>query len=205
MARQVDQDNPTFDLFSEEEKPIVAAGGLDWPHPARFPLNNTGAASVRTVVFGDLKQSASPLLVTGYASLDQIIDFSCDACETAEHEVRLLIGNEPYASRREIFTVNRNDYSKALEILQTTCRELGAKEVHGDTDIAKISLVGVGMRSHAGIASQMFAALARERINIQMISTSEIKISVVVAQKYLELGVRALHEAFGLAQETVAE
>ena len=68
-----------------------------------------------------------------------------------------------------------------------------------------ISLVGVGMRSHAGIASQMFAALARERINIQMISTSEIKISVVVAQKYLELGVRALHEAFGLAQEAVAE
>jgi aspartate kinase len=103
------------------------------------------------------------------------------------------------------FTVNRNDYSKALEILQATCRELRAKEVHGDTDIAKISLVGVGMRSHAGIASQMFAALAKERINIQMISTSEIKISVVVAQKYLELGVRALHETFGLGQEPVAE
>ena len=94
---------------------------------------------------------------------------------------------------------------RALEILQATCRELGAKEVHGDTDIAKISLVGVGMRSHAGIASQMFAALAKERINIQMISTSEIKISVVVAQKYLELGVRALHETFELGQEPVAE
>ncbi len=103
------------------------------------------------------------------------------------------------------FTVHRNDYSKALEILQATCRELGAKEVHGDTDIGKISLVGVGMRSHAGIASQMFAALAKEQINIQMISTSEIKISVVVAQKYLELGVRALHEAFELGQEAVSE
>ena len=114
MARQVDQDNPTFDLFSEEEKPIVAAGGLDWPHPARFPLNNTGAASVRTVVFGDLKQSASPLLVTGYASLDQIIDFSCDACETPGHEVRLLIGNEPYASRRDTFSMNRNDLTQEM-------------------------------------------------------------------------------------------
>jgi aspartate kinase len=103
------------------------------------------------------------------------------------------------------FTVHRNDYSKALEILQATCRQLGAKEVHGDTEIAKISLVGVGMRSHAGIASQMFAALAKERINIQMISTSEIKISVVVDQKYLELGVRALHEAFELGQKAVAE
>ncbi len=103
------------------------------------------------------------------------------------------------------FTVHRNDYPRALEILQATCSELGAKEVHGDPDIGKISLVGVGMRSHAGIASQMFAALAKERINIQMISTSEIKISVVVAQKYLELGVRALHETFELAQEAVAE
>ena len=103
------------------------------------------------------------------------------------------------------FTVHRNDYPRALEILHATCRELRAKEVHGDTDIGKISLVGVGMRSHAGIASQMFAALAKERINIQMISTSEIKISVVVAQKYLELGVRALHETFELGQEAVAE
>ena len=70
----------------------------------------------------------------------------------------------------------------------------------GDNAIVKISLVGVGMRSHAGIASQMFGALAKEGINIRMISTSEIKISVVVAEKYLELGVRALHEAFGLSK-----
>jgi len=72
--------------------------------------------------------------------------------------------------------------------------------VDGDNAIVKISLVGVGMRSHAGIASQMFGALAKEGINIRMISTSEIKISVVVAEKYLELGVRALHEAFGLSK-----
>jgi aspartate kinase len=96
------------------------------------------------------------------------------------------------------FTVHRNDYPKALQILRATSEKLGAREVLGDTAIVKISLVGVGMRSHAGIASKMFEALAKESINIRMIATSEIKISVVVDQKYLELGVRALHEAFGL-------
>jgi aspartate kinase len=98
------------------------------------------------------------------------------------------------------FTVHRNDYDKALAILTTTANELGARQVTGDNRIVKISLVGVGMRSHAGIASTMFETLAREGVNIRMISTSEIKISVVVDEKYLELGVRALHEAFDLAQ-----
>ncbi len=96
------------------------------------------------------------------------------------------------------FTVHRNDYPQALAILRKTANCLGAREVTGDATIVKISLVGVGMRSHAGIASRMFAALAKEGINIRMISTSEIKISVVVDEKYLELGVRALHAAFGL-------
>ncbi|OQW93638.1 MAG: aspartate kinase [Beggiatoa sp. IS2] len=96
------------------------------------------------------------------------------------------------------FTVGRTDYKKALAILQSTAKELMAREVRGDDRIAKISLVGVGMRSHAGIASTMFAALGAESINILMISTSEIKISVVVDEKYLELGVRVLHAAFKL-------
>ena len=99
------------------------------------------------------------------------------------------------------FTVHRNDYDKALDILENTAKELGAASVSGDTKIVKISLVGVGMRSHAGIASTMFETLANEGINIRMISTSEIKISVVVDEKYLELGVRALHSAFGLEAE----
>ena len=102
------------------------------------------------------------------------------------------------------FTVNRTDYQKALNILNKEAAELGAREVVGDDRIVKISLVGVGMRSHAGIASQMFAALSKEGINILMISTSEIKISVVVDEKYLELGVRALHDAFGLAGDAEA-
>ncbi len=96
------------------------------------------------------------------------------------------------------FTVHRADYKKALDILKRTAKALAAREVTGDDKIAKISVVGVGMRSHAGVACQMFKALANEGINIQMISTSEIKISVVVDEKYLELGVRALHSAFGL-------
>lgn len=96
------------------------------------------------------------------------------------------------------FTVHRNEFRAGLDQLKRSAAELKAREVIGDDKIVKISVVGVGMRSHAGIASAMFKALADEGINIQMISTSEIKISVVVDEKYLELGVRALHSAFGL-------
>lgn len=96
------------------------------------------------------------------------------------------------------FTVHKRDYPATLEMLRDNLESLGAREVVGDDRIVKISLVGVGMRSHAGVASTMFRALSDEGINIQMISTSEIKISVVVAEKYLELGVRALHKAFEL-------
>ncbi|MFM8342667.1 MAG: aspartate kinase [Methylomonas sp.] len=98
------------------------------------------------------------------------------------------------------FTVNRNDYVRAKNVLEGLRTELGAQIVSGDDSIVKVSIVGVGMRSHAGIASTMFKVLADEGINIQMISTSEIKISVVIAEKYLELAVRALHTAFGLDQ-----
>ena len=96
------------------------------------------------------------------------------------------------------FTVNRNDFQRAKALLEQTCVELGARKVTGDDDIVKVSIVGVGMRSHAGIASTMFKALAAEGNNIRMIATSEIKISVVVDEKYLELAVRTLHAAFDL-------
>jgi len=102
------------------------------------------------------------------------------------------------------FTVHRNDYQRGMEILQQTAEQMGASQVSGDARIVKISLVGVGMRSHAGIASTMFETLAKESINIRMISTSEIKVSVVVDEKYLELGVRALHQAFQLDQAATA-
>ncbi len=96
------------------------------------------------------------------------------------------------------FTVNRNDFDTAMSILKGIATELDARSIEGDSKIVKISLVGVGMRSHAGIASRAFRALAAEGINIRMISTSEIKISMVVDEKYAELGVRTLHEAFEL-------
>ncbi|OOZ17676.1 aspartate kinase [Solemya velum gill symbiont] len=102
------------------------------------------------------------------------------------------------------FTVHRNDYERAAAILTELTSTLGGEEIDGDDKIVKVSLVGVGMRSHAGIASTMFETLAREGINIRLISTSEIKVSVVVDEKYHELAVRSLHEAFNLAQDEVA-
>ncbi len=98
------------------------------------------------------------------------------------------------------FTVHRNEHAKAMEILQKVKTHIGARDIVGDNRICKVSMVGVGMRSHVGIASQMFRTLSEEGINIQMISTSEIKISVVIDEKYLELAVRVLHKAFGLEQ-----
>lgn len=99
------------------------------------------------------------------------------------------------------FTVGRHDLPHAEEVLNQVCRELNAQEVRSDNKIAKVSVVGVGMRSHAGVASQMFAALADVGINIQMITTSEIKISVIIEEKFLELAVRSLHSSFGLEKE----
>ncbi len=117
-------------------------------------------------------------------------------------EVDMIIQNVAEDSSTDFTcTVHRNDYARSLELMRQSAAELGAREVTGDDKIVKLSLVGVGMRSHAGIASTMFRTLAAEGINIRMISTSEIKISVVIDEKYLELGVRALHDAFDLASE----
>ncbi|CAD5108586.1 aspartate kinase [Zestomonas carbonaria] len=118
---------------------------------------------------------------------------------SANIEVDMIVQNVAHDNTTDFtFTVHRNDYQNALRILEQTAREIGAREAGGDVDIAKVSIVGVGMRSHAGVASRMFEALAKESINIQMISTSEIKVSVVIEEKYLELAVRALHTAFEL-------
>ena len=117
----------------------------------------------------------------------------------ANVEVDMIVQNVAHDNTTDFtFTVHRNDYLNALEILKQTAANIGAREAIGDTNIAKVSIVGVGMRSHAGVASRMFEALAQESTNIQMISTSEIKVSVVIEEKYLELAVRALHTAFEL-------
>ncbi len=117
----------------------------------------------------------------------------------ANIEVDVIVQNVGINRTNDItFTVQRKDTDKAARILEKVAKELGAEKVEVDNKVAKVSLVGVGMRSHAGIASKMFGALAAESINIQLITTSEIKISVVIEEKYLELAVRALHSAFGL-------
>ncbi|CDF95904.1 MULTISPECIES: aspartate kinase [unclassified Pseudomonas] len=117
----------------------------------------------------------------------------------ANIEVDMIVQNVAHDNTTDFtFTVHRNDYQAAESVLKKTAAEIGAREVVGDTKIAKVSIVGVGMRSHAGVASRMFESLAKESINIQMISTSEIKVSVVIEEKYLELAVRALHTAFEL-------
>jgi len=121
----------------------------------------------------------------------------------ANIEVDMIVQNIGSEDSNDFtFTVHRNDFERARSILETAAEKLKAKEVVGDDDIAKVSIVGVGMRSHAGVASRMFKALAKENINIKMISTSEIKISVVIEEKYLELAVRSLHTAFDLDKES---
>jgi aspartate kinase len=132
---------------------------------------------------------------TAYQILGPIADANID--------VDMIIQNAGAVGTTDFtFTVHRNDMGKALNILRDKVQNhIGAREISGDDKIAKVSIVGVGMRSHVGIASQMFRTLAEEGINIQMISTSEIKIAVVLDEKYLELAVRVLHKAFELDAE----
>jgi len=120
----------------------------------------------------------------------------------ANIDVDMIIQNAGVHGMTDLsFTVHRNEYQKALDVLNRQVKgHIKAADIQGDNKICKVSMVGVGMRTHAGIASQMFRTLAEEGINIQMISTSEIKISVVIDEKYMELAVRALHKAFGLDQ-----
>jgi len=119
----------------------------------------------------------------------------------ANIDVDMIVQNVSHDGLTDFsFTVHRNDYHKALKILEPVVKHIKARGVEGGEKIAKVSVVGVGMRSHAGIASSAFRTLAEEGINIEMISTSEIKISIVINEKYMELAVRALHKAFGLDQ-----
>ena len=124
----------------------------------------------------------------------------------ANIDVDMIIQNQSVGGMTDFsFTVHRNEYQKALDVLNSQVRDvIKAGDVVGDPKICKVSAVGIGMRSHVGIASRMFRTLSEEGINIQMISTSEIKISVVIEDKYMELAVRALHKAFGLDQPAAA-
>ena len=119
----------------------------------------------------------------------------------ANVEVDMIIQNQSVDGKTDFtFTVSRGDYARAMGVLEEQREALGAAKILGDAKVSKVSAVGVGMRSHVGVASQMFRTLSEEGINIMMISTSEIKISVLIDEKYMELAVRALHKAFNLEQ-----
>jgi len=140
------------------------------------------------------------LTVLGVKDIPGIASKILGPVSDANIEVDMIVQNVAADNSTDFtFTVRRSDYDQALVVLRSVATQVEAREVNGDNRIAKLSLVGVGMRSHAGVAAKMFRVLAAEPINIQMISTSEIKISVVIDEKYLELAVRALHSAFELA------
>jgi len=139
------------------------------------------------------------ITVSGVPDIPGIASKILGPVGSANIEVDMIVQNTGADGLTDFtFTVKRQDYDQALALLEPVVKEIGAREISGDNEIAKVSIVGVGMRSHAGVATRTFDCLASENINIQMISTSEIKISVVVAEKYMELAVRALHSEFGL-------
>ncbi|MCP4789396.1 MAG: aspartate kinase [Gammaproteobacteria bacterium] len=146
------------------------------------------------------------LTITGVPDIPGVASKILSPISAANIEVDMILQNIGAGGLTDFtFTVHRNDFVKAQGILQNIAEDLCANGTEGADNIAKVSIVGVGMRSHAGVASTMFDCLAEENINIQMISTSEIKVSVVIAEKYLELAVRALHSAFELDKEAVEE
>jgi aspartate kinase len=139
------------------------------------------------------------LTVLGVKDVPGIASRILSPVSAANIEVDMIVQNVAADMSTDFtFTVRRDDYDEAMKVLKKVANDIDAREVSGDNKIAKLSMVGVGMRSHAGVATRMFRVLADESINIQMISTSEIKISVVIDEKYLELAARALHAAFDL-------
>lgn len=156
------------------------------------------AAVEKPVISGiAFNRDEAKLTVMGVPDVPGVASKILGPVSKANIEVDVIVQNVAADNTTDFtFTVHRNDYEATQKVLEKVVSELGAREVVGDNKIAKVSIVGVGMRSHAGVASKMFDTLADENINIQMISTSEIKVSVVIAEKYLELAVRALHSAF---------
>ena len=146
------------------------------------------------------------LTIAGVPDMPGIAHHILGPIGDANIEVDVIVQNVSHDNTTDFtFTVGRNDLPRAQEVLEKVAKEINAREVESDNKIAKVSVVGVGMRSHAGVASQMFKALADVGINIQMITTSEIKISVIIEEKFLELAVRALHSSFELDKEPVDE
>lgn len=155
----------------------------------------------QTVISGiAFSRSEAKIMVIGVPDRPGIAFKILGPIAEANIEVDMIIQNQSVAGVTDFtFTVQRADYDRAMEVLNTRVKpEIGAKDIVGDNRVSKVSAIGVGMRSHVGVASRMFEALFQEGINILMISTSEIKISILIDEKYMELAVRTLHKAFGL-------
>ena len=186
-------------LSSFEEGPgtLITTDG-----PVEKKIRKDGESMEQPVVSGiAFNRDEAKLTLIGVPDVPGVAARILTPISEANVEVDMIVQNVGDDQKTDFtFTVHRNDYEKALGILEKLRESLDAKAVRGNKKIAKVSIVGVGMRSHAGVASKMFDALYREGINIQMISTSEIKVSVVVDEKYLELAVRALHSVFELSE-----
>lgn len=163
-------------------------------------ITDEGVEMEQEVVSGIAhSRDEAKVIVSGVPDIPGVASKILGPVGRANIEVDMIVQNTGADGLTDFtFTVRREDYDRTLALLTPVKEALGAAELDGDNSIAKVSIVGVGMRSHAGVATRMFDCLAEENVNIQMISTSEIKISVVVDEKYMELAVRALHGEFGL-------
>jgi aspartate kinase len=161
--------------------------------------NNMEAAVISGIAFA---RDEAKITVLGVPDRPGIAYQILGPIADAMIDVDMIIQNQSVDGKTDFtFTVPRSDYQRALDILKSKVQtHIAARDMMGDPKVSKVSVVGVGMRSHVGIASKMFRTLSEEGINIQMISTSEIKISVLIDEKYMELAVRSLHKAFELEQ-----
>ncbi len=169
-------------------------------------LEDTSPMETPTIAGIAFNRDEAKLTVLGIPDMPGVAYRILGPIGEANIEVDVIVQNVAEDNSTDLtFTVGRADLPRAREVLEKVAAELSAREVRSDSKIAKVSVVGVGMRSHAGVASQMFQALAEVGINIQMITTSEIKISVIIEEKFMELAVRALHSSFDLEREPADE
>ena len=222
-------DAQKMDLISFEEMLELASLGSKVLHPRAVEYAANSGVTLRVlssfnegrgtlITFEDAKMEQpvvsgiahaideAKLTVVGVPDVPGVASTILGPIADASIEVDMIVQNIGSDGTTDFtFTVKRRDYDTAKGILNGVIKDLGARDLIGDKAIVKVSVVGVGMRSHAGVATRMFNALAEENINIQMISTSEIKISVVIAERYLELAVRSIHKVFDLGNGNVAE
>ena len=222
-------DAQKMDLISFEEMLELASLGSKVLHPRAVEYAANSGVTLRVlssfnegrgtlITFEDAKMEQpvvsgiahaideAKLTVVGVPDVPGVASTILGPIADASIEVDMIVQNIGSDGTTDFtFTVKRRDYDTAKGILNGVIKDVGARDLIGDKAIVKVSVVGVGMRSHAGVATRMFNALAEENINIQMISTSEIKISVVIAERYLELAVRSIHKVFDLGNGNVAE